>query len=59
MLRGRGTSGPFRDVKVGRRHIHHFVPGIGLAFVSGATPIVTRDLRRDRWLAIPFGAGMG
>ena len=29
------ASGPFRNVRVGRRHIHHFVPGIVLAFVAG------------------------
>jgi hypothetical protein len=59
LLRGRQSFGPFRDVKVGRRHIHHFVPGIGLAFVSGAAAIVARDSAADRWLAVPFGAGMG
>ena len=26
------ACGPFRNVRVGRRHIHHFVPGIVLAF---------------------------
>ena len=51
--------GPFRNLTVGRRHIHHFVPGIVLAFVSGAAAIVTRDEDLERWLAIPFGAGMG
>ena len=59
MLRRRSTFGPFRNVKVGRRHIHHFVPGIAIAFVSGAAAIVTRDETLERWLAIPFGAGMG
>lgn len=59
MLRRRSTFGPFRNVKVGRRHIHHFVPGIAIAFVSGAAAIVTRDENLERWLAIPFGAGMG
>lgn len=59
LLRGRRSFGPFRDIRVGRRHIHHFVPGIGLAFVSGAAAIVARDPGVDRWLAVPFGAGMG
>jgi hypothetical protein len=59
LLRRRRTFGPFRSLKVGRRHIHHFVPGIAIAFVSGAAAIVTRDENVERWLAIPFGAGMG
>ena len=59
LLRRRTSFGPFRNLKVGRRHIHHFVPGIAIAFVSGAAAIVTRDEDLERWLAIPFGAGMG
>lgn len=59
LLRQRSNVGPFRSLKVGRRHIHHFVPGITIAFVSGAAAIVTRDEDLERWLAIPFGAGMG
>lgn len=59
VLRRRRTFGPFRDLKVGRRHIHHFVPGIVLAFVSGATAIVTDDESLEPWLAVPFGVGMG
>ena len=59
LLRRRRTFGPFRNLRVGRRHIHHFVPGIVIAFVSGAAAIVTRDEDLERWLAIPFGAGMG
>ncbi|HEX6583998.1 MAG TPA: hypothetical protein VF056_10375 [Thermoleophilaceae bacterium] len=58
-LRQRRTVGPFRNVRVGRRHIHHFVPGIVIAFASGAAAIVTRDERLEPWLAVPFGAGMG
>ena len=59
MLRARPNVGPFRNVKLGRRHIHHFVPGIVLAFGSGGTAIVTRNERVQRWVAVPFGAGMG
>jgi hypothetical protein len=58
-LRGRPTVGPFRNMRVGRRHIHHFVPGIVIAFGSGAAAILTRDERIEPWLAVPFGAGMG
>lgn len=49
--------GPFRNVRVGRRHIHHFVPGITLAFLAGGTSILSRDEGLDPWLAVPFGAG--
>ena len=59
LLRGRPTVGPFRDLKVGRRHIHHFVPGIVMAFASGAAAIVTRDEDLEPRLAVPFGVGMG
>jgi hypothetical protein len=58
-LRRRPSVGPFRNVRVGRRHIHHFVPGIVIAFASGAAAIVTRDERLEPWLAVPFGVGMG
>jgi hypothetical protein len=50
---------PFQNVKVGGRHIHHFVPGILLAFASGTAALLTdNDTLEDR-LAIPMGAGMG
>ncbi len=59
LLRERRTVGPFRNLRVGRRHIHHFVPGIVLAFSAGAGAILTRDERLEPLLAVPFGAGMG
>jgi hypothetical protein len=59
VLRGRRSVGPFRNVQVGRRHVHHFVPGIVIAFASGAVAIVSRDERLEPRLAIPFGIGMG
>ena len=58
-LRRRQKFGPLRNLTVGRRHIHHFVPGIILAFASGAAAIVTRDEELEPLLAIPFGVGMG
>jgi hypothetical protein len=58
-LRSRDRVGPFRNVVLGRRHIHHFVPGIVLAFTSGAVAIVTRNEDIEPRLAIPFGVGMG
>ena len=59
VLRDRHTFGPFRNLRVGRRHIHHFVPGIALAFTSGAAAIVTRDEDLEPKLALLFGTGMG
>jgi hypothetical protein len=58
-LRGRSTVGPFRNLSVGRRRIHHFVPGIVIAFGAGAAAILTHDERLEPWLAVPFGIGMG
>jgi hypothetical protein len=58
-LRDRRRLGPFRNLRVGRRHIHHFVPGIALAFISGAIAIVTRDEELEPRLALLFGTGMG
>jgi len=57
-IRARGTFGPFRNVKVGRRHVHHFVPGIGIAFLAGGVSISSRNEALDQWLALPFGAGV-
>ena len=59
VLRERPSFGPFRNLMVGTRHIHHFVPGIALAFASGGVAIVTRNETLERWMALPFGAGMG
>jgi hypothetical protein len=59
LLRGRRTVGPFRNLRVGRRHIHHFVPGIVLAFLSGAAGILTSNEEIESKLAIAFGVGMG
>ena len=58
-LRGRESLGPFRNIILGRRHIHHYVPGIILAFTSGAIAILTRNEDLEPKLAIPFGAGVG
>jgi hypothetical protein len=59
LLRTRRTVGPFRNLVVGRRHIHHFVPGIVLGFAAGAVAIVSRDEGLEPMLAVPFGIGMG
>jgi hypothetical protein len=59
VLREHETVGPFRNLRVGRAHIHHFVPGIVLAFAAGGAAIATRNEDIEPILAIPFGVGMG
>jgi hypothetical protein len=54
----RGIRG-FFNVVVGRRHIHHFVPGIVIAFGSGAAALFVKEGTARETLAIPFGIGMG
>jgi len=58
MIRRRGRFGPFRNLVVGDHHIHHFVPGIAMAFLAGGAAVVSRNTDHDRWLAVPFGAGV-
>jgi hypothetical protein len=55
----RGGWWPAGNVRLGGRHIHHFIPGILTAFGSGALALLTRSDRLERGLAIPFGAGIG
>jgi hypothetical protein len=55
----RTRRGPFRNVRIGGRHIHHFVPGILIAFASGTTALLTDDDRLEQQLAVPMGAGIG
>lgn len=50
---------PFRNVSVGGRHIHHFVPGILVAFASGTAALLTDDDALEDRLAVPMGVGMG
>ena len=56
---GRRGMGPFFNIRLGRRHIHHFIPGILLAFSSGTAALFVRDEQLKETLAIPFGAGIG
>jgi hypothetical protein len=55
----RDRWGPFRNVRIGGRHIHHFVPGILIAFTSGTVALLTDDDRLEQRLAVPMGAGIG
>jgi hypothetical protein len=50
---------PWRNVRLGGRHIHHFVPGILIAFASGTTALLTRDEALEERLAVTTGVGMG
>ncbi len=50
---------PFAPVRVGDRHIHHFVPGILLAFGAGGAGLVTANERLEKALSAGFGAGVG
>jgi hypothetical protein len=50
---------PFHNVSVRGRHIHHFVPGILLAFTSGTAALLTESDEIEQRLAIPMGAGIG
>jgi hypothetical protein len=47
------------NVRIGRRHIHHFVPGIVLAFTSGSAALFASDPKARETLAIPLGIGIG
>jgi hypothetical protein len=55
----RAGRGPFRNVRIGGRHIHHFVPGILLGFGSGTAALLTDDDALEQRLAIPMGVGIG
>jgi hypothetical protein len=55
----RDGRGPFRNVSIGGRHIHHFVPGILLGFGSGTAALLTDDDALEQRLAIPMGVGFG
>jgi hypothetical protein len=55
----RDRWGPFRNVSIGGRHIHHFVPGIVIAFTAGTVALLTDDDELEQRLALPMGAGIG
>ena len=58
VIRRHGPTGPFRNLVLGGGHIHHFVPGIGLAFAAGGAAVISRREQLHPWLALPFGAGV-
>jgi hypothetical protein len=55
----RDNRGPFRNVQVGGRHIHHFIPGILLAFGSGVAALLINGNTGEKRVAVTMGAGMG
>jgi hypothetical protein len=57
-IREKGGLGPIKDVVVGNRHIHHFLPGGILALTAGGVAIGTKGERLDKYLAFPFGVGV-
>ena len=59
VIRWRGEFGPFRSVRAGGRHVHHFVPGIAVMMIAGGASLLSKDETKDQWLAIPFGFGAG
>ncbi len=50
---------PTGDIRLGGRHIHHFVPGILIAFFAGGAGLITQNAKLEQALAVPFGAGIG
>ncbi|HEU4656789.1 MAG TPA: hypothetical protein VFR97_04665 [Capillimicrobium sp.] len=56
-IRRHGRFGPFRNLIVGDRHVHHFVPGIALVLLAGGASVLTEDEQIEAWLAVPFGIG--
>jgi hypothetical protein len=57
-IREHGGLGPIQNVIVGKRHIHHFVPGGILAMSAGALAIGMKGDKADKYLALPFGIGV-
>jgi hypothetical protein len=55
----RDNWGPFRNVSLRGRHIHHFVPGIVIGFASGTAALLTSDEALEERLAVTTGVGMG
>jgi hypothetical protein len=55
----RGGWWPTNNVTVGKLHVHHFVPGILIAFGCSGAALVTEDERLEEALALGFGAGAG
>jgi hypothetical protein len=57
-IREHGGLGPIKNVVVGKRHIHHFIPGGLISLAAGGVAIGAQGSELDRYLAIPFGVGV-
>jgi hypothetical protein len=57
-IRSKGGIGPIKDVVVGDRHIHHFLPGGIIALAAGGAAIGSKTSELDKYLAFPFGVGV-
>jgi hypothetical protein len=57
-IREHGGLGPIQNVIVGKRHIHHFIPGGVIALSAGGLAIGMKSGHRDKYLALPFGIGV-
>ena len=57
-IREHGGLGPIQNVIVGKRHIHHFIPGGLIALTAGGVAIGMKGHNADKYLALPFGIGV-
>jgi hypothetical protein len=57
-IREKGGIGPIKDVVVGDRHIHHFLPGGIIALAAGGVAIGIKRQDFNKYLALPFGTGV-
>jgi hypothetical protein len=57
-IRDHGGLGPIQNVIVGKRHIHHFIPGGLIALSAGGVAIGMKGEDLDKYLALPFGIGV-
>ena len=57
-IREKGGIGPIKDVVVGGRHVHHFLPGGIIALAAGGTAIGKKGDEFNKYLAFPFGVGV-
>jgi len=57
-IREKGGIGPIKDVVVGDRHIHHFLPGGIISLAAGGVAIGTNRQELNKYLALPFGVGV-
>lgn len=48
-----------RQLRRSHPRVHHYAPGIALAFASATLAMLTEEEKVAPWLALAFGAGMG